>query len=260
MERLFSVREYLRYLLRAKTKYYIHSPFVFDFVRQVLPGKGTYYDYASIEALRKRLLRSQEKVETHELGAGSLRIKKGGSVAEVARHSAKPRKYAQLLFRIAARYHCRYRLELGTSLGLTALYLAAAVKDGALITLEGNPNLAALARHHAALLQVPGMQVITGPFDETLSAALAQLPAVDLVYFDGNHRREPTLRYFHACMERMHEGSIFIFDDIYWSREMKAAWEEIKRHPQVRVTIDLYSIGIVFFRKELSVQHFTLLY
>jgi predicted O-methyltransferase YrrM len=69
------------------------------------------------------------------------------------------------------------------------------------------------------------------------------------VFVDGNHQKEATLRYFKLCLPKVHENSLLIFDDIYWSRGMKEAWNEIKAHPEVTVTVDLFWIGLVYFRK-----------
>jgi predicted O-methyltransferase YrrM len=79
-----------------------------------------------------------------------------------------------------------------------------------------------------------------------------------MVFFDGNHKKEATLRYFDMCLSHIHNNSILLFDDIHWSKGMKEAWENIRQHPSVVVSIDLFSMGIVFFRKELSKQDFVL--
>jgi hypothetical protein len=83
---------------------------------------------------------------------------------------------------------------------------------------------------------------------------------LDYVFFDGHHALEPTLKYFELCLKKAHNSSIFVFDDIRWSDEMKLAWEKIKNHPKVNVTIDLYTMGVVFFRKEQEKEHFVLRY
>jgi predicted O-methyltransferase YrrM len=107
-------------------------------------------------------------------------------------------------------------------------------------------------------MRVKNIEVITGPFDDTLAGALQQIGKVDLVFFDGNHRKEPTLHYFKACLQHADENTVFIFDDIHWSPDMQDAWEEIGRHESVTSTADLFFFGLVFFRKELSKQHFSL--
>jgi predicted O-methyltransferase YrrM len=84
------------------------------------------------------------------------------------------------------------------------------------------------------------------------------MPNPDLVFFDGNHKKEPTLSYFEQCLPHIHPGTIFLFDDIHWSAGMEEAWNIIRNHPKVRVSIDLYHLGIVFFREELSKEDFTI--
>jgi predicted O-methyltransferase YrrM len=99
--------------------------------------------------------------------------------------------------------------------------------------------------------------LIKGNFDETLSSQISKLAVVDFAFVDGNHRQKPTLNYFNQLLEKANENSIFIFDDIHWSNEMEEAWKEIQQHPSVTLSIDLFFIGIVFFRKEQKVpQHF----
>jgi predicted O-methyltransferase YrrM len=90
---------------------------------------------------------------------------------------------------------------------------------------------------------------------------LSSLPAVDLAFIDGNHRKLPTLNYFHELLPVLSSASAIVFDDIHWSAEMESAWENIKNHPQVMLTIDVFFMGIIFFRPEFRVkQHFVIRY
>jgi predicted O-methyltransferase YrrM len=83
------------------------------------------------------------------------------------------------------------------------------------------------------------------------------LSTVDFAFIDGNHRKEPTEKYFNELLAKTNNDSILVFDDIHWSREMEAAWDTIKNSPAVTCSIDLFFIGIVFFRKEFKEkQHF----
>jgi predicted O-methyltransferase YrrM len=80
---------------------------------------------------------------------------------------------------------------------------------------------------------------------------------VDLLFVDGNHRKEATLEYFNIFLEKATPQSIFIFDDIHWSKEMEEAWKLIQQHNSVTLTIDLFFLGMVFFSKDFKVkQHF----
>jgi len=233
----------------------IHSPFVYDFIRKVLLDKRNFYAYVGIETCRKELLKDKRVLHIEDFGAGS-RLQKTNqrTVSEIAYSSLKPKKYSQLLFRIVNYYQPENILELGTSLGITSSYLALAKEDAKVFTMEGSNEIAAIAKANFEKLQLKN---ISGNFDNQLPAFLLSQNKLDFIFIDGNHRFEPTIRYFEMLLSKIHEESILIFDDIHWSTEMEMAWEQIQNHPQVTVTIDLFFIGLVFFRKENKVkQHF----
>jgi len=181
------------------------------------------------------------------------------SIASIARHAAKSKKWAQLLFRIVNYYQPGHILELGTSLGITTAYLASANKDLPVFTMEGAGAVAAVAQKNFGKLQLENIKIVEGNFDETLSGLLNDLPGVDFAFVDGNHRKKPTVQYFEQLLPKLNEYSILIFDDVHWSKEMEEAWKYIKANDAVTLSIDLFFIGIVFFRKEQKVkQHFTI--
>ncbi|HVF81810.1 MAG TPA: class I SAM-dependent methyltransferase, partial [Flavisolibacter sp.] len=196
--------------------------------------------------------------EIEDLGAGSrVASSKKRSVQQLAKAALKPKKYAQLLYRLVKHYQPTNLLELGTSLGITTSYLAAANPSANISTIEGSKAVAAIAKANFEKLSIKNIELIQGNFDEKLSSVIRQLASIDLAYIDGNHRYEPTMQYFHQLLPHLHNYSILIFDDIHWSEEMERAWDEIKSHPSVHYTIDIFFLGFVFFRQEFKVkQHF----
>jgi len=142
-------------------------------------------------------------------------------------------------------------LELGTSLGVTTAYLASVNSNIKCVSLEGSTEIANIARDNIDYLGITNIKIIEGNIDETLDIALSEFETLDFVFFDANHKKEPTLKYFNKCLELINENSIFVFDDIYWSKEMEQAWKEIKKNKNVTSTIDLFEMGIVFFKKYL---------
>jgi predicted O-methyltransferase YrrM len=154
-------------------------------------------------------------------------------------------------------YRPKTILELGTSLGITTSYLSLAKPEAKIITMEGAKSVAETARQNFKTLKLENIFIQEGNFDQTLSIAISQMHSLDFAFIDGNHRREPTERYFHQLLPITYNDSILIFDDIHWSRDMEQAWETIQLHPSVRCTIDLFFIGIVLFRQEFKEkQHF----
>ncbi|MBJ6143562.1 O-methyltransferase [Hymenobacter sp. BT559] len=259
---MHQVLAYLRFWLRSGNAHGLHSPFIYGLYTTVICHNGKFKAFAPIEARRRELLRSTQRIAVTDFGAGSQVAGAGGRerrLRDIARHAAKPPRLAQLLFRLVNHFQPATILELGTSLGLTTAYLATADSRNQVITFEGCPNTAAVARETFDKLHLGNVQLVTGNLDQTLPATLAELAKpVDFVFFDGNHRYEPTLRYFEQCLSKAHENSVFVLDDIHWSAEMEQAWAAIKAHPAVTVTVDLFYVGLVFFRKKQPKQDFWL--
>jgi predicted O-methyltransferase YrrM len=256
--------KYLRYLLSASSGkgHGVHSPFVFEFITKVLNGKKDNAFYNSIEGIRRQLLRSDDVLTVEDFGAGSRSIAtKQRTIKQVARTSLKPKKYSQLLHRAVRFYKPATIHEIGTSLGITTSYIASGNLAANVITMEGAREIATVAAQNFQSLHLNNIRPVQGNFDQTLASTLANVPSVDFAFIDGNHRYEPTVRYFQQILEKSGNNTIIILDDIYWSREMEQAWKWVKTHPQVRLTIDLFAIGIVVLRPEiLHKQHFCIRY
>jgi len=238
----------------------MHSPFVFDFITKVLNDKTVYTEYEKVEALRDQLLNDNTILEVEDFGAGSSIDKKNKrNISSIAKNAAKPKKFGQLLFRIIKYYQPSTILELGTSFGITTSYLSLAKPDARLITMEGSKKIADVAKSNFTNLQIGNIETIEGNFDDTLSSVVHSLSTIDFAFIDGNHRQEPTERYFKELLSKTNNNSILVFDDIHWSNEMEAAWETIKSNAAVTCSIDLFFIGIVFFREEFKEkQHFAI--
>ena len=250
-------KKYLRYFFTASNGkgHGMHSPFVFDFIKKLLNDKQQYSCYEKIEAVRKDLLNNNNIIAVEDFGAGSTVIKSNDRVvSRMAQSSLKPKKFAQLLFRMVKYYQPESILELGTSFGITTAYLASGNESATVQTCEGAPAIATIAKHNFEKLQLSNINIRQGDFGVTLPALLNKLNTIDFVFIDGNHRKAPTLQYFEQLLNHSANNSIFIFDDIHWSTEMEEAWEEIKNHPVVTQSIDLFFIGIVFFGNNFLVK------
>lgn len=254
--------KYLKYYFTASNGkgHGTHSPFIFHFITKVLNDQQHYPEYDIVEQLRKELLSNQTILTVEDFGAGSVVSKSNQrSIASIAKNAAKSKKLAQLLFRMIRVYQPKTILELGTSLGITSSYLSLAKRDANLITMEGAKAISNIAGINFEKLKLQNISITEGNFDLTLPAVVGGLSTIDFAFLDGNHRQQPTENYFHQLLAKVQDDSILIFDDIHWSAEMEAAWDTIKAHPAVRCTVDLFFIGIVFFRPEFhEKQHFTI--
>lgn len=257
-------KKYLQYYVRASNGrgHGIHSPFVFDFITNVLNDKKQYPSYPEIEAIRSALKKNENSIEVEDFGAGSNSLKSNiRIIKDIANSSLKPKKYAQLLYRIVQYYKPETVLELGTSLGITTAYLAAANAKATIFTCEGAKNIAAVAQDNFTRSGIHNITLVTGDFGKTLPSLLSAQNEIDFAFIDGNHRELPTLDYFHQLLSHSTNATILVFDDIHWSLEMERAWTAIQQQAAVTLTIDLFFIGIVFINKDFKVkQHFSIAY
>ena len=159
--------------------------------------------------------------------------------------------------RIVQHFQPNKVLELGTSLGITTAYLAYD-QSVDITTLEGSERVAQEAEQVWKNLKLSQIQCITGDFDKTLLSVTQQ--SFDLIYLDGNHRCEPTLAYFEMLKKNSYKKTIFIFDDIHYSKSMEEAWRQIKQQADVTITIDLFFVGLVWIDPSLSKENFVLRY
>ncbi len=253
--------DYLQFYISAfpASGHGIHSPFVYQFAREVLRDKTAFDDYQIWQQWREGLRHDNTFLPIVELGAGSTTApdRDARRVADLAARVSKPPRTGRLLYRIARYYKPHHVIELGTSLGLSTALFSLARPEASILTIEGNWAVAEKAQANFDHWGCSNVTMVKGNFDECLAAVLEKLPGIDLAFLDGNHREEPTLRYFEQLLLKKHSDSIFIVDDIHWSAEMKAAWQAIKQHPDVRCTIDLFQVGLVFFKQEFKeVRHF----
>jgi predicted O-methyltransferase YrrM len=250
---MFNIRfakDYLLYRLKAKSRHGLHSPFVYRLVDSVIYDFAPKKVYTDVENIRQKLFLDSRIITVTDLGAGShVNNNREKKISDIAHNALKPPKLAQLLYRLVADLQPRNIIELGTCLGITTVYLQYAAPEAAIYTLEGCPETSRIAKETFNNAGIKEPELLTGNFDDTLPGVIGNLKQLDFVFVDGNHQKQATLNYFEWCLPKVHDGTMLIFDDIYWSEGMKEAWAEIKAHPQVTVTVDLFWIGLVFFRK-----------
>ncbi len=256
---MHTVREYLKYRLSAKSAHGIHSPFVYDFITEVLQPDKLYYSYPVLEKWREEILQDKTSITIKDFGAGSRKFKTDKRVVgEMAKTAGLPHKYLHLFYRMVNRYNCKQILELGTSCGITTGYLSKAATSGVIHTVEGCEQTRNVAHKNLTKLKADNVKMYLGEFDGVIDELQNQNIAFDLIFIDGNHREEPTLRYFDKLLKQAHENTIFVFDDIHWSAGMTAAWNKIKQHPNVYLTFDLFKLGVVICQPKFKKQHFKL--
>ena len=213
----------------------------------------------AIEARRAELEASEAEITYLDYGAATKYaeqtaeemyqgVERSRSLGAMSRRSSKPYRGALLLLKLLRQTQPEHCLELGSGVGITAAYQAAALDlngRGHLVTLEGPASIAAVAEETVALLGHDRVSVQAGRWQDTLDAVLAANRPIDFAFIDGHHDRDASLGYFEAILPALSDGAVFILDDIRWSQGMLEAWTAISAHPRVDVSIDLVDTGLV---------------
>ena len=253
------IHRYILYLLSAKTKHSAQAPFLYELVTQVINIKTTNKNCEKIDLLREELCKSKRRITITDFGAGSnINSSKSRRIKDIAKNSAKNKKFGKLLYRIVKFYKTKTIIELGTSLAISTSYLSKADNTAKITTFEGCPETAKIAQENLNKQNIDNVSIVLGDFEFTLANKLKEIAKIDLAFIDGNHQENPTIEYFELCLQYSHNNTIFIFDDIHWSKGMENAWEHIKKHKKTTLTIDLFFVGIVFIKSELSKENFTI--
>jgi len=259
MNRFRILYKFILHFLSARNTYGfgVHSPSVYHFTKFVLNSRGYYYIFSSIEMIRLSLKKDKRILNIVDFGTGGNGEK---SVAKIAATSMKSAKYGQLLYRLSKDMKARNILELGTSFGISTAYLASPSSRIKCISMEGSLEIAEVAKSTFGKLDIKNIQIVTGDIDLTLSKVLEEFESLDLIFMDANHRLPAVMNYFERILTKVHKGSVMVVDDIYWSADMEKAWKEMKEHPRVMSTIDLFQMGILFFNPDLHKKHYKMRY
>jgi len=240
----------------------IHSPYLFELVRFVLRDRNTYYCFADIERRREVLLASEETIDVIDYGsAGSPEGKPiTRSVSQIAKTHLERAQVGRVLFRLVNWLGEKEKrpleiLELGTSLGVTTAYLAAADSRNKVTTLEGSTAVLRIAQDVWKTLKMENITWKAGNIDDTL---YEYTRALDVAYVDANHTYEATMRYVNYLLPLLPVKGIIVLDDIHYSEQMERAWNELKADPRVTTSMDLYHVGILFVDPHYLKRHYTI--
>lgn len=231
--------------------------FVNDFMANVLCDTVCYEACEEIETLMAQLQKFNIRLAVQEVGGGSRKFKNNPrKISDLIRYSSIQKKYGRLLFRMVQYYKPQNIFELGTSIGISSMYLAKGNEGTHIDTIEANPSLIKVAKNGYKQLKIRNISTHQGCIEDVLPKLLLE-KTPEMAFVDGNHTYGGTLQYYKLLRRRMEHG-ILIFDDIYWSKGMQKAWEKIKS--EEKLTVDLYQLGIVIFGQSTQSGHCCLRY
>jgi len=255
----FQIKCYFLYLLKSRhwKGFGLHSPFVFDFVANLLYQQYTFYDFEKIDTWREELSKIKQKIKVSDFGSGSsVSTLKKRKVGNIVINSSISKRYGEVLYRMINFFGPSGILELGTAAGISTLYLGLPKSSAKLVTIEGCADIIYWAEKSFKHFKMKNIELLCGKFTELIPEALKMLPSLDFLFIDGDHNKKSTLEYFNHFLKYVHNDTVIVFDDIHWSQEMEDAWNEIINNPKITVSIDIFRLGIIFFKKECQKQHF----
>jgi len=253
---LYQQRKYLYFLLEASNQHGVHSPFIYQLVTQCFYKKIPKNLWKTFLNSRKYLEDNSEKKKTTALGSASKIFKSNTHpVSKIAKVAGITNKKANLLIKTINYLKPKQILEIGTAMSLGTSAIKTENDAVSILTLEECPETSKILQKLFEKNNFKAIEIINRNFSKTLSMN-TQNKQFDCIIFDRNHSKKATLNYFEECLKTVHNNSFFIFDAIYWTPEMQEVWAIIKKHSKVTVTVDVFHLGIVFFRKEQAKEHF----
>lgn len=258
---MMDIKPWITYYLKAKTKYKLHSTWAYEVMDKLLNTTHEYYDFEQLAKIRKELRKSKETVEFIELGAGSRKLNQATtrSVNHICKYGISSDYQCKVLFNIANWYGGTHIVEIGTSLGLSTCYLATARRKAKVVSFDGSKDLQVIAQKNATKLNLKHVSFIEGNFEDTLPSYFANCKKIDLLYLDGNHRKEATLRYFNWALPVLSNKAVVVVDDIHWSSGMYEAWNELISRKEIKASFETPYFGLLFLDNEIPKHNITYL-
>ena len=212
-----------------------HSPFVYTFITEVLNDDRHYYAYDEIKYLKKELLSDKTKI---------LYNQKETTVGELTQNGQSD-KYNRLLFRIVAYYNPRNILEIGCTSGITTSFLASPNKSIPVYSIATSELMASAAINNIKPLALENVIITSLEEIDKLKEIITQ--PFDLIFIN---QAIGDISQFLQLTSLIKEDAIVIFKDINKDLEIVKSWNMLKSVESTTISVDLFSIGIVFFKRE----------
>ena len=235
----------MKYWFSKEDKYSLQSPFLFNIYQELFNfiSEREKSDL-DIEGIRQLLLNSEKTIKVEDHGAGSKKVNTQiRRISDITKYSTSSRKFAQLYQYFCSLTPAETVFELGTCMGLTSRYLSR-ITSGIIYSFEGSEEIMSVAKGSG---EIGNLNFVQGKISETLGELLLRVDTVDFALIDANHTYSGTMDAFNQIKEKLRSSSILAIGDIHWSSEMETAWKEIISKEDVKLSLDFFECGIIFF-------------
>ncbi len=246
MGKTYTSIQFMMHLFRARRWDAFHSPYLFDLFTYCCDENNGSPKFERIEQHRNYLLTSCEQIARLDYGAGSV-AGQAMQVSGLARNALSQPFQCRFLFRLVNFLKPQSVLELGTSFGISTAYLSAGSISSEIDTVEGDPEIAAFAEKTFEALDCQNISLYVTRFQDYIDLHLTEKGTIDLLFIDGHHTGQALLHYYDAIKHTFHSDTVLVVDDIYWSEDMQAGWNELISYPEVTQSVDCFHFGLIFF-------------
>ena len=254
----FRLASGIQYVWHAKSSYYIHSPFVFNLLTNVINRRIEPSEFQKLNSIRSELINNNDKIEIEAVGTSSVTTK--AFVSSIAKRYSVSSKYGRLLYNLVNHFQPSTILETGTGLGLSAANMALGNSHATVHTIDAISSLSNVAKQTLNNHNIHNVVFHNGQLDEVLEKICKDIQPIDAAYLDANHTYDATLRYFNILQPYLTTKAFVVIDDIHWSKDMNRAWKKLCQHESVTLSLDFYRMGVLFLNPDLSRENFQLYY
>ena len=225
--------------LRYRKGFGVHSPFTYNLITKVIEEKTPYYVFEDIENFRKNLLYKENPPEVPTA------------------QETQTKNYGALLFRLINFFKCSTVLQIGSSTGVMSLYLALPLRNSCdCYALEKRTGLLDSARMFAENHSLKNLHWLEGDYEENLFRLKREVTFFDFIFINTTGDSERTREALRLAGTFVCPDTVMVIDNIQRDKSMKKLWQELKNRGDVGLTIDLLSLGLVFFNTRLHKQHY----
>ena len=247
------VLEYIKYRLNAKYLHGVHSPFVYDFMKNAMGINIKEQHQKEILQCISNVNSNKKEIIVQDYGAKSKKLKGKRSVREIFKTSSSYGKNALLLYRISNYFKPKRILELGTSIGIGSLHLHLGYPSAHITSVEGCQETFNLAKQN---LESTNIELMNSTFYDYIKSLNEE--SFDLIFIDGHHDGEALKYYLKLLSDYIHNDTIIVLDDIRWSKSMFNAWNKIKLEKKYHLSMDFFRMGVLMKRPQQEKEHFIL--
>jgi len=208
-------------------------------ITKVIEEKTPYYVFSDIENFRKELLSRENPIKT------------------LTAKETQTKNYGALLFRLVNFFKRRSVLQIGSSTGVMSLYLALPLRNSCeCYALEERPGLLEFTQAFAENYSLSNIHWLEGDYTNNLNSLKPKIASFDFIFINTMGDSGKTQEALGLIETFICPDTVLVIDNIRRNKAMKILWQDIKNRQDVMLTIDLLSLGLVFFNTKLQKQHY----